>query len=223
MNTADIVVLVVLIASGVFALVRGFVHEVLAVTGWVLAPLAAFWAVRRVPAVHEFAHRFVAKDWIADIGAGVAIFLVVLICLSIITHAVARRVQRSALGSVDRVLGFGFGLVRGLVLCSLAYMVVVWMLPTPPDMIRDAKTLPLVQRCAALIQALVPEHLALVEEKAKEAAQAAEELKQGKDALDEFNKLQQPQPQAPAQGDAAKLPNVDSKALERLIENTNGK
>jgi membrane protein required for colicin V production len=219
-NTVDIAVGVVLLISGVFALVRGFVHEILAAAGWVLAPLAAFWAVRRFPAVHDLAHQILDKPPYEDYAAGAVIFLVVLIVMSFITHAVARRVQRSALGSTDRALGFAFGLVRGLVLCSLAFMVESWLIPQQPDVVANAKSLPLIERGADIIKSLVPGELANLEAQTKDAAGTAEQLKQAKDVYD---KLQSPQPRAPDQKNDDKGPNYDSKGMDRLIENTNGK
>ena len=222
MNTIDIIVGIVLLISSVFALIRGFVHEVLAIGGWILAALAALWGVFRVPKVHEIAHHFIEKDWLADVAAGVAIFLVVLIATSLITHWVARHVQRSALGSADRALGFAFGLVRGLVLCSLAYMVFVWLEPQPPDWFNEAKSLPIVKRCAELIQSLVPERLAQIEAQAKDTT--TEQLKQAKDLKNMYDRLESPTPRSPDPGSADNNPPAyDQKGLGRLIENANGK
>ena len=222
MNTIDIVVGVVLLVSGVFALVRGFVHEILAIGGWILAAVAALWAVFRVPRVHEIAHRFIDKDWLADVAAGAAIFLVVLIVASFFTHWVARHVQRSALGSADRALGFAFGLVRGLVFCSLAYMVFIWLEPQPPDWFTQAKSLPIIVRCAQIIQSLVPERFAQIEAQAKGAT--VEQVQQAKDLKDMYDRLQSPAPRQRDSDDAGdKPPAYDQKGLGRLIENANGK
>jgi len=220
LNTVDIAVGIVLLISGVFALVRGFVHEVLAAIGWVLAPLAAFWAVSRVPAVHELAHRLINKPPYEDYAAGAVVFLVVLVVMSFITHAVARTVQRSALGSTDRALGFAFGLVRGLAVCSLAYLVEAALISPQPAVVTEAKSLPLIVRGAEIIQSLVPEHISVVEEKAKEAAASAEQIKQTKEM---FDRLEAPEPKAPDQAGADKQPNYDTKGMDRLIENANGK
>jgi membrane protein required for colicin V production len=224
MNTVDIAVGVVLLISGVFALVRGFVHEVLAAAGWVLAPLAAFWAVRRLPVVHQLASRVIDKDPYTDILGGAVVFLVVLIVMSFVTHAVARRVQRSALGSTDRALGFVFGLVRGLVVCSLAFMVESWLIPQQPDVVREAKSLPLVERGALIIQSLVPGEFAGMEEQikgqAKDLSTTADQLKHDKDMYD---MLQSPAPRGSDQQGSGKKSAPDKKGLDRLIENTNGK
>lgn len=227
MNSVDIAVGVVLLISGVISLVRGFVHEMLSHAGWIVSGLAALWAVRRVPEVHDLSHQYIHNDLLADIAAGVVIFLVLLVICSIITHSVARRVQQSALGSTDRALGFLFGLVRGLVLCSLAYMVVIWLIPQPPDWFKEAKSLPMIKVGANFIESLLPEQIAVLERTTKGGAnsvdqigQQVDELKQTKDMLD---KLQSPQPKAADKTDDKKTPSKDTKGLDRLIENATGK
>lgn len=216
MNAVDIAVIVVLLASGIFALFRGFVHEVLAVAGWVAALLAAFWGL---PLARPIAHRFVANQTLADIGSGIVIFLVVLLVVSFITHAVARQVQKSAISSVDRALGFLFGLARGVLLCSLAFMVVKWLVPEP-SWLQDARTRPLLEQGARLIEQVVPEHVANLKETARSAADAAQEANKAKGI---FEQLQSPQPHPDAKPGDAKSPDYDRQGLERLIENTNGK
>ncbi|MEQ9608473.1 MAG: CvpA family protein, partial [Kiloniellaceae bacterium] len=43
-NLADLIVIIVLVVSGIFAFVRGFVHEVLAVASWVGAAFVTLYA-----------------------------------------------------------------------------------------------------------------------------------------------------------------------------------
>lgn len=226
MNSIDIAVGVVLVISGVISLVRGFVHEVLSHAGWIASGLAAFWAYR-LPVVQDFSHRYIHNDLLANIAAGAVIFIVLLVVLSIFTHAVARRVQQSALGSTDRALGFVFGLVRGLVLCSLAYMVVIWLMPQPPAWFNDAKALPLVKVGAEFIETLLPDQIAVLK---KDAQDATDQGKKASDSVDELKKdadllkaLESPQPKTPDKPDDKKQPKKDDKGLDRLIENATGK
>jgi membrane protein required for colicin V production len=224
-NSIDIAVGVVLVISGVISLVRGFVHEILSHTAWIVSGLAAFWAYR-LPQVHEISHPYVHNDLLADIAAGAVIFIVLLVVLSFVTHAVARRVQQSALGSTDRALGFAFGLVRGLVLCSLAYMVVIWLMPQPPTWFNEAKSLPLIKVGANFIETLLPDQIAVLKKDAKDAADAG---KQATDAADQIEhnadllkSLESPQPKAPDKPDDKKPTKKDDKGLDRLIESTTG-
>lgn len=215
MNAVDIAVVVVLLASGVFALMRGFVYEVLAITGWVAAVLAAFWGL---PLVRPLAQHYIPNATIADIAGGATIFLVVLVLSSMTTHAISKRVQRSSISSVDRSLGFAFGLLRGLVLVSLAFMLADWLTsPTEPEVLASAKTRPLLSFGAHSLQTLVPASvIGTAADKAKEADEAARQAVQAKEMYD---RLQSPKPrQADPQQNSDKSPSYDSQGLERLIQ-----
>ncbi len=216
MNFVDIAVLVILLASAVFSLIRGFIHEVLAIAGWIAAPLAAFWGL---PFVKPSVLRFISNETIAGVVAFVAIFVVVLIVCSIITHAISRQVQKSAISSVDRSLGFVFGVARGVFLVSLAFMVMNWLVPTQPDIVASARTLPLMEFGERVIEAVVPEHLAALKDQTKAAAGTLGGAVEAKDAYD---RLRAPAPRSDAQNQD-KPPTYDDKGLERLIENSNGK
>jgi membrane protein required for colicin V production len=217
-NAVDIAVVVLLLLSGVFALMRGFVYEVLAMAGWIAAALAALWGV---PVVRPYVHQYIASPTLGDIAGGVAIFLVALLSCSVLTHAISRRVQKSAVSSVDRSLGFAFGLVRGLVLASLCFLVVTkLMAPAEPQMLLTAKTRPLLAAGAQMIQSLVPDYLKGVEDGAKDAASAVNQAQQAKDMYD---RLSAPKPKSADQPQNDKQPAYDSHSLERLIETTTGK
>jgi membrane protein required for colicin V production len=216
-NAVDITVVVVLLASGVFALMRGFVYEVLAMAGWIAAALAALWGI---PLARPFVQPYIASQTLADIAGGTAIFLVSLLASSFITHAISRRVQKSAVSSVDRSLGFAFGLLRGLVLTSLCFMVVTkLMAPEEPPLLTNAKTRPLLAASARIIQSLVPAYLSGIDEKARDASNAVNQAQQAKEMYD---RLSAPKPKSADQPQNDKRPTYDSHSLERLIETTTG-
>jgi membrane protein required for colicin V production len=216
-NLVDIAVVVVLLASGVFALMRGFVYEVLAMAGWIAAGLAALWGI---PLVRPFVHPYIASQTLADIAGGVAIFLATLLLSSFITHAISRRVQKSSVSSVDRSLGFAFGLLRGLILASLCFLLVTkLMAPDEPAMLSSAKTRPLLAASARIIQSLVPSYLSGIEDKAKDASNAVNQAQQAKEM---YERLSAPKPKSADQTQNDKQPAYDSHSLERLIETTAG-
>ena len=211
MNSVDIAVIVVLLISGVIALVRGFVYEVLAMAGWVLAALAAVWGlqyIRPLIAPH------IGNQTLADVAGGAAIFLLVLLVSSFITHSISRQVRKSAVSAVDRSLGFAFGLVRGLVLASLCYMVVDKLTaPDEPAVLTAARTKPMLAAGSRMIQSLIPGH-SDIEGKAKAAAEAAAQAAM-------FNQLSAPKPKSTDDPSKDKAPNYDNSGLERLIETSN--
>ncbi|MBE9555223.1 MAG: CvpA family protein [Proteobacteria bacterium] len=152
---ADIVVAGVLLISGVIALFRGFVKETLTIAGWIGAIFITLYGyVHVAPLISEF----VAENWIAELVAASALFLISLVILTIISHMIANRVQGSMLSHLDRALGFVFGLVRGIALVSVIYLAATfaWNEDDLPEEITEAKSLPLVKMGADFLAGLAP-------------------------------------------------------------------
>lgn len=192
LNVLDLIVLVVLLLSAVLAFFRGFVHETLGIAAWVGAGFAALYGL---PMIQASVRELIPVSWAADATAAVAIFLITLLVLSIITRSIARRVQDSSLGSLDRSLGVLFGLARGAFLVGLAYIVLSWLIPPEdhPDWIRTARGLPLIQQSAGMIRSVVPAELGIGDaaDQSRRTAEEAIELKRT------FDNLTQPQVRLP--------------------------
>jgi membrane protein required for colicin V production len=62
---------------------------------------------------------------IAQVAIGAAVFLVVLIIVHLITAHISDSVLDSRIGAIDRILGFGFGMLRGFILVVIPYMFAV--------------------------------------------------------------------------------------------------
>lgn len=171
-NVTDLVVLGVLLLSGVLALARGFVKEVLGIAGWVGAAIAA---LKLFPYAQPIARQYLPYQLAADALAGASVFLVVLIVLSLLSNAIARRVRESEIGALDRSLGFVFGLFRGALVLSLAYLALVQFVPPRehPDWITGARSLPFVAYGAGMLAAMAPESIRASLENAAEAGAAA--------------------------------------------------
>ncbi|RMD64429.1 MAG: CvpA family protein [Alphaproteobacteria bacterium] len=208
-NITDAAILLVVVVSGVFAFIRGFVHELLAVASWIGAGLATLYGFAHV---QPYARELIASPLIADIAAGVALFLVVLVLLSIATRLLARRVRDSSLGPLDRSLGLLFGFARGAVLVSIAWLALSWILPREdyPPWLSEARSLPLVERGGHLLIGLLPAHL-------RDSFEAPTPRPAGTAAGD-FDALLRPPPKAGARGEEPGYKGAERSALQRLIE-----
>ena len=112
-------VLVSLAVAGLFGWTRGFVREIFSLAAWV----AGFFAVKafHVPA---------SAVLLGPVGtAGGAAVLAVALCFGAAFAAVrlvgtqlGQTTRHSVLNPVDRVLGFGFGLLKGLFAATLAFL-----------------------------------------------------------------------------------------------------
>ena len=66
------------------------------------------------------ARHFIATPWMANTAAVLILFIAAYIVLRVIGGAITRTVrQTDALSSLDRILGLGVGLVRGLVVIGV--------------------------------------------------------------------------------------------------------
>jgi hypothetical protein len=112
-------------------------------------------------------------------------------------------VRGSALTAVDRSLGLLFGLVRGAILVSLAYMLILW---GDPNMLRGARTTPMMARGAEILRNIAPSELA--------------------EDLPADLKLPPPAPDGDPKHDTADKPIYNRRqndAMQRLIDATSGK
>jgi membrane protein required for colicin V production len=152
----DLVVVVVVLLSVIYAISRGFVDESLSILAWAVAAFATlFFAPRLAPLLrNHFAH-----DWEGAAVAYLGVFLVVLIPLQFMSHRFAETVRRSEIGPIDRSLGAVFGLLRGLAIVGIAYLLFTVFVPVrdQPRWVLDARLLPMIQKSSDVIASIVPD------------------------------------------------------------------
>jgi len=217
MNVTDIVILVVIVLSGLLALIRGFVKEVLSMAGWVGAAVVTFYLFQ--PLVLYF-RSFIAIPWLADGAAGVVIFVVALVLLSGISHVIASRVHQSNFSALDKSLGLVFGLLRGVVVVCLAYLLLAWAVPADqyPPWVQGARSMPLVERGAQMIRQLIPES---ARHRGAAALGTAESTaQQGLAVKKAYDELTQPKPKADAQKEQEGYNRDERREMDRVIQST---
>jgi membrane protein required for colicin V production len=123
----DGVVLGVIVLSAILAYARGLGRETLSIVGWIAAAVAGFiFAPTVEPLIREIP---VLSDIIGtscELGVltgFAAVFAVALVIVSLFTPLISGAVQESAIGPVDQGLGFLFGVVRGVLLVVIAFVV----------------------------------------------------------------------------------------------------
>lgn len=185
LTAVDFVVLAIVLVSAALAFMRGFVHEVLGVGAWVGAAVATLYGF---PHVQPHARRLIAIDLFADILAGVAIFLAVLVVLALISRWLGARVQNSSLGALDRSLGAVFGVARGALILVVAWLALAWSVPDPadrPSWVREAESHRLIALGGrALANALPGTWTASGEAAVERAGDAAERARDAGEAAD---------------------------------------
>ena len=171
-NWLDVGIVVLLLASAAFAYARGLVHEVLSIFAWIGAVFAAIYGF---PYLKPFARRLTDIDIVADLGAGIVLFVVALAVLSVIGRKIASKVKTSALNAVDRSLGFLFGLARGALIVCVAYIGYSLIYPEKehPKWMREARAIALVKPGSAFLKSLIPESFSFAGENDKKKGKGA--------------------------------------------------
>ncbi len=213
-NVTDIGVGVVLLGSALLAYARGFVHEVLAVGGWIGA---IFTTIYGFPYVKPFARDLIDLQWVADLTAGTVLFIVSLVALSIVTRKISNRVQASMLNALDRSLGFLFGIVRGAVLVSLAYVGVELVQPVSeqPPWLRSARSMPVIESGARLLRSLIPD-----DDDAAAANDAREKAQRMLDTEKAMRQMLSATPKGRAPGAPGDYGVRERRDMERLIDSS---
>ncbi|BCP52907.1 colicin V biosynthesis protein [Kaistia sp. 32K] len=153
----DGVVFVVVLISAMLAMVRGFVREVLSVASWALAAAAAFFFYK---SLLPFVEPYIANKNVAVIASAAGIFFVALIIASYIAMKISDFVIDSRVGLLDRILGFCFGVARGLLLVVIAFAFLSWILSDrQPAWVADAQSAPMLKSLADKLVAALPEDI----------------------------------------------------------------
>jgi membrane protein required for colicin V production len=144
MTPFDIVVLVVVGLSALFALSRGFVTELLSLLGWV----GAFIGLRLFFApVSAWMRGYISSPAGADIATLLLLFFGLLMFFRFVAGFLGDKIKQTRVGIVDRIMGAAFGALRGGLIVSLAYagvMLLVGGRNHMPDWVQGSKSEPLI-------------------------------------------------------------------------------
>ena len=152
----DLVLLGVMLISGLLAMIRGFMREILSITAWGAAAVATLLLY---PKLLPVAKANISSDIVATGAVIGGVFLITLLVVSIITVKISDMVLDSRIGALDRTLGFLFGLGRGLIIVVVAFIFFAWLVPETkqPDGVRTAKSLEGLKLTGRWLQDLLPQ------------------------------------------------------------------
>jgi Uncharacterized membrane protein, required for colicin V production len=149
LNFADWFILVVLVASGLISFSRGFTKEFLSLFLWVAAFIAAIsLEYLSTPKINEY----IGNPEISKILSYVVVFIVFIFIGGILIKFISKIIKWSGASGFDRFLGVLFGLIRGLIVLFVIFLLLPSSLKTT-DLISNSKITPLIQKYAPQIEA----------------------------------------------------------------------
>ncbi len=152
----DIILLGVMLISGLLAMIRGFMREILSIAAWGIAALVTLYSYLRVLPI---AKQYFSSDMVATGVTIGGIFLLTLLIVSIITVRISDMILDSRVGALDRTLGFLFGLGRGLIIVVVAFLFFAWLVPdrSQPEWVRGAKSKVVLQSTGQWLMSMLPD------------------------------------------------------------------
>ena len=149
LNLADWFILIVLISSGIISLSRGFTKEFLSLFLWLAAFVAAIsLEYLATPKINEF----IGNQEISKIISYIVVFIVFIFLGGIIIKFISKLIKWSGASGFDRFLGVIFGLIRGLIVLFVIFLILPSGLKTT-DVISNSKITPIIQKYAPQIEA----------------------------------------------------------------------
>ena len=122
MTGFDIAVLLLVGAGAIVGFLRGFVQEILALAAWIFAVVVIRYQ-------HTPMTLFLEPHVGTESGAAVLAFAILLLVPYAVVKLLANRMgsasRSSVLGPIDRVLGFGFGAVKGIIIVVMGFSILV--------------------------------------------------------------------------------------------------
>ena len=152
----DVAVVLIIIVSTVYATYRGLVSETLSILAWAAAAFATLWFG---PWVSYLLRGVITPAWLGVVVGYASVFLVVVIPLSFMSYRFSEGVKKSPVSALDRALGAAFGVVRGLAVIGIAYLIFSAIIPIPsqPGWMINARLLPLIRGSAEVIASVIPD------------------------------------------------------------------
>jgi len=137
----DVILLIVMLVSGLLAMIRGFMREVLSIAAWGIAAVTTLYAFNKLTPVVQ---QYINNDIIAKVVTVAGVFLGTLLLVTIVTVRISDMILDSRVGALDRTLGFLF---------------FAWLVPDnrQPDWVQSAKSKVVLQGTGNWLIGMLPE------------------------------------------------------------------
>lgn len=165
MTGFDFIVLGIVAIAAIGGFMRGFLQEIASLAAWIFAAFAV-----------RFIHTPLTLALAEYIGYGVStsilafalLLLIPYAAMKVIANNLGKTARNSPLGPIDRVLGFGFGGVKGVIVVVIAFSLLVlgydtvWGLGGRPTWITTARSYDLVDAGSRSLVEIIAERRAEV-------------------------------------------------------------
>ena len=156
LNNLDVVFLVIVGVSALVAIARGVTKELLSIIGWVLAGVSVYYLS---PVVDPIMKKYIASEVLSGLVSGMVILIMFCIFWVLAADKISTQIRFSKLSALDRILGFIFGIFRGVVIVILLQIMISSLIPeeSQKGVFAESRYFKLAGDAAGPIKGLIPE------------------------------------------------------------------
>ena len=156
LNNLDVVFLVIVGVSALVAIARGVTKELLSIIGWVLAGVSVYYLL---PVVDPIMKKYIVSEVLSGLVSGMVILIMFCIFWVLAADKISTQIRFSKLSSLDRILGFIFGIFRGVVIVVLLQIMISSLIPeeSQKGVFAESRYFKLAGDAAGPIKGLIPE------------------------------------------------------------------
>ena len=156
LNNLDVVFLVIVGVSALVAIARGVTKELLSITGWILAAVSVYYLL---PVVNPIMKKYIASEVLSSLVSGMVILIMFCIFWVLAADKISTQIRFSKLSSLDRILGFIFGIFRGVIIVILLQIMISSLIPeeSQKGVFAESRYFKLAGDASGPIKSLIPE------------------------------------------------------------------
>lgn len=156
LNNLDVVFLVIVGVSALVAIARGVTKELLSITGWIFAAVSVYYLL---PVVDPIMQKYIASEVLSNLVSGMVILILFCIFWVLAVDKISTQIRFSKLSSLDRILGFIFGIFRGVIIVILLQIMISSLIPeeSQKGVFAESRYFKLAGDAAGPIKSLIPE------------------------------------------------------------------
>lgn len=156
MGAIDVLVIITVFLSIIFALYRGLVRELLGITSWIVAGIVGLYSYSWM---QPLMGKVIDNEVIAGMAGALLVGVGVLVFMTLLNAGITSKLRESSLSGLDRILGLLFGVFRAWLLIGVVYIASSMVFSSKQLLMAEEENISVyyIQQSAELLEKFIPE------------------------------------------------------------------
>ena len=114
----DLIYIIFTILFIIQGTLKGFVLSILSTAKWILAYVVTIYIF---PQIKPYVENIIDNEYVLDVILSISIFVITIFIILLVNKAMKKVISYSSIGSIDRVFGFFFGIIKSYAIVVCLY------------------------------------------------------------------------------------------------------